>query len=589
LVQEPYLDADAAVVVRARTRWRCAGTLADTGLHRFAFDEPAIRLAGDGPRRGHVAAVSADELWRRAGGASVSVAHGDYALVAGSRLVVAYRGQQALRELQIASGVLTVANHRNRLRRQGPLPDGRSHAAKPRQAGPAARWGANRARLAPRASDGGSDVTSVPGWRLSAPRLRFDAAFPSRAGAQAYQGVRAHGPFDSSRVVLGEGTLLFVFPQAMQAQARRLAEAWLRGVGSFPGFEAMFRVPVATGQALKSLPVAADLTDLSVAASAYRRAISAWSAQQRDADPLLALVLVPHSERWQTNRPYDEAKAAFANLGIPSQMVTTELIDDGRFGWAVADIALASFAKLGGIPWTVEAPTGDDDLIIGIGRRDVGPEGRRRRIFGYAVTFISNGVYRQTWSFTPAADEATYLQRLQEAVQAALTADLEAQPQTAGHPSIKSHRSPRDRSGPDRNAQGRRHAARRLPAPGRHDPVGRPTLTRTPGRPPKASSRGSGRRALLHAEELTATGPPDGPLLVELDERSTVDEQAFDKLVGQVFRLAHANWRGFNARSKPATLVYGEELAGLVGHLADVETWNPDLLRSDLRNRPWFL
>ena len=57
----------------------------------------------------------------------------------------------------------------------------------------------------------------------------------------------------------------------------------------------------------------------------------------------------------------------------------------------------------------------------------------------------------------------------------------------------------------------------------------------------------------------------------------------------QVFRLAHANWRGFNAQSKPATLVYGEQLASLVGHLQDVEAWNPDLLRSELQHRPWFL
>jgi hypothetical protein len=434
-------------------------------------------------------------------------------------------------------------------------------------------------------------MTSVPGWRLRAPRLRFDAAFPSRAGAQAYQGVRAHGPFDSSHVVLGEGTLLFVFPQAMQAQGRRLAEAWLRGVGGFPGFEAMFRVPVATGQALKSLPVAADLTDLSAAAGAYREAIGAWSAQPRDADPLLALVLVPHSERWQTDRPYYEAKAAFANLGIPSQMVTTELIaDEGRFGWAVADIALASFAKLGGIPWTVEAPAGDDDLIIGIGRRDVGHEGRRRRIFGYAVTFISNGVYRQTWSFTPAADEATYLQRLQEAVQAALAADLDAQPRRlvihlssrTGRREIEAVQTAMATAGVTLPT-----AFLRLDDTILWDAAD--TDQDTWAAPKGLVARLGPRRALLHAEELTATGPPDGPLLVELDERSTVDEQGFDELVGQVFRLAHANWRGFNARSKPATLVYGEELAGLVGHLADVETWNPDLLRSDLRNRPWFL
>jgi hypothetical protein len=31
LVQEPNMDVDAAVVVPARTRWRCAGTLAQSG------------------------------------------------------------------------------------------------------------------------------------------------------------------------------------------------------------------------------------------------------------------------------------------------------------------------------------------------------------------------------------------------------------------------------------------------------------------------------------------------------------------------------------------------------------------------------
>jgi Piwi domain len=434
-------------------------------------------------------------------------------------------------------------------------------------------------------------VSSVPGWRLTPPRLRFDAAFPSRAGSQAYQGVRAHGPFDSSRVSLGDGTLLFVFPVAMQAQAHRLAQAWLKGVGSFPGFEAMFRVPVATGQALKSLPVATDLGDLTTAAREYRDAISAWSAQQRDADPLLALVLVPHSERWQTERPYYEAKAAFANLGIPSQMVTTELIaDEGRFQWAVADIALASFAKLGGIPWTVEAPSGDDDLIVGIGRRDVGPEGHRRRIFGYAVTFISNGVYRQTWSFTPAADETAYLQRLQDAVQAALAADLDTDPQRlvihlssrTGHREIEAVRAAMRKTDVTLPT-----AFLRLDDTILWDAAD--TDEDTWAAPKGLVARLGPRKALLHAEELTATGPPDGPLLVELDERSTVGDETFDEMVAQVFRLAHANWRGFNARSKPATLVYGEELAGLVGHLADVDTWNPDLLRSDLRNRPWFL
>lgn len=434
-------------------------------------------------------------------------------------------------------------------------------------------------------------MTSVPGARLSAPQLQFSAAFPSRSGPQAYQGVRSYGPFDSSAVSLVDGSLLFVFPKALQDLAHRLADAWLNGVGSFKGFKSMFRVEVATGQAIKSLVVDTDLADHRAAAAAYRDAISTWAAQPRDRDPDLALVLVPHSERWQTSTPYYEAKAAFANMGVPSQMVTAELISaQGRFQWAVADIALASFAKLGGVPWIVQAPADDDDLILGIGRRDIGPEQQRRRIFGYAVTFISNGTYRQTWSFAPAADESTYLARLGETVQAALKGDLDFEPRR-----LVIHLSRRTgRREIEVVERAMKQAGITLPTAFLRLDDTTPWDSADTDDETWAAPKGlvvqlGPRRALLQAEELSATGPPDGPLLIELDQRSTVSQDAFGDLVGQVFRLAHANWRGFNARSKPATLVYGEELAGLVGYLSDVQSWNPDHLRSDLRNRPWFL
>src|SRR5438067_551122 len=99
----------------------------------------------------------------------------------------------------------------------------------------------------------------------------------------------------------------------------------------------------------------------------------------------------------------------------------------------------------------------------------------------------------------------------------------------------------------------------------------------------------SPRRALLQTEGLGPLGPPEGPLLIDPDERSNVGEEALDGLVAQAFRLAHANWRGFNARSQPVSLAYGELLAKLVGYLEEVDTWDPRLLRSDLQERPWFL
>jgi hypothetical protein len=114
LVQETYIGADAAAVVRARTRWRSKATLDSAEIARIAVGEPAVRLSGSGPRRGEVISVGGGELVLRTASEHHSVLPGDYALVTGSRLVVAWRGQLVFRQLQVASGVLTIANKRNR-------------------------------------------------------------------------------------------------------------------------------------------------------------------------------------------------------------------------------------------------------------------------------------------------------------------------------------------------------------------------------------------------------------------------------------------------------------------------------------------
>lgn len=432
-------------------------------------------------------------------------------------------------------------------------------------------------------------MTSVPGWKLPPARLRFSPSIASRVGTHAYKGVRQHGPYDNSELSLGDGALLFVFPTAERPLAHRLAESLLKGAGGYPGFEKMFGVAVSTGSALRSLEVETALSDLDAAGARYRAEIAAWNAEPRERMPAAAIVLVPRSEKFETAAPYYEAKAAFANLAIPTQMVTTELVqDNAQLGWSVANIALALFAKLGGIPWAVDAPPGDDDLIIGIGRADVGPE--RERFFGYAVTFVNNGIYRQTFSFTPTADEAAYEERLQKAIEAALAADADEPPRR-----LVMHLAKRAGSREIAAAERAMRAAGfrvpvaflRLDDSSLHDvaDTGEDSFA-----PPKGLVVKLGpRRALVQTDELSATGAPDGPLLLEMDQRSTVPIEQFDELVAQVFRLAAANWRGFNARSKPATLVYGEQLASLVGHLSDLDTWNPELLRSELKDRPWFL
>ncbi len=435
-------------------------------------------------------------------------------------------------------------------------------------------------------------MSAFDALRLPEPRLTFSKDVPSHSGTNAWNGLNLYGPFDNSRVDLPAQSILFVFPKELQHLAHKLA-AGLKGHKRFRGFQQMFRVPF-DGTKMDYLSFNADLSSGVAAAASYREEIVRWGETSRPTDPLAAVVLVPKSDRWETERPYYVAKAAFARLGIPTQMVTSDLIgDDAQFSWSVGNIALALFAKLGGVPWLIEVPEGDDDLIIGVGRTDIPREGGVEHLFGYALSFASNGYYEQAWAFKPAVTEDEYERRLREAVAKSLEesyAKMDQAPRRlvlhlgskTGRREIRAIEGAMKDTGKEAPT-----AFLRLDDSNIFDLTDGLTDTMAP--PKGLAVRLGPRRMLLQAEGATALGPPDGPILVELNEKSTVEPEALDELAAQAFRLSHASWRGFNARSKPVTLAYGEFLARLAGYLEDVDLWDGKLLTSDLRNRPWFL
>src|SRR5262245_17197262 len=135
---------------------------------------------------------------------------------------------------------------------------------------------------------------------LSAPRLRFSPSLPSQVHLEAYRGLRAFGPFDSSRVVLAENAILFVYPKPVIELARQLAMALRVGYGGFPGFTQMFRVPFENTH-IDHLAVDGDMSTPEATASRFREEITRWSSTSHSVEPALAVVVVPHSEQWQTD------------------------------------------------------------------------------------------------------------------------------------------------------------------------------------------------------------------------------------------------------------------------------------------------
>jgi hypothetical protein len=254
---------------------------------------------------------------------------------------------------------------------------------------------------------------------MKPPRLRFDAAIPSRSEARAFQGLHAFGAY--SLEGFARPNILLAYPSADHAEAECFGNKLIRGSGNYPGFQKLFGIPDELAPRVENLRLPSGVEIRNV--QRLRAALNQWAAGAHPhGEPSLAIVIVPHTDRWNIDTPYYTAKQFFAARGTPSQMVTLELLHDtGRMTWSLANIALAAFAKLGGVPWVVDAGEHSGDLVLGVGRANVQQAGGgRHRIFGYAVAFVANGAYISTHSFPPAGDEDEYEHRLKDAIVAAL-------------------------------------------------------------------------------------------------------------------------------------------------------------------------
>lgn len=106
-------NGETALTARHGTCW-VTGTLDEPAVQRCAVGEMAVRLTEGTPRRGEVARAEGDELVLRVGDQDLMVdAHG-YAVTASAAYVRRHHGGEVLRELQVASGSITVRGQRNR-------------------------------------------------------------------------------------------------------------------------------------------------------------------------------------------------------------------------------------------------------------------------------------------------------------------------------------------------------------------------------------------------------------------------------------------------------------------------------------------
>lgn len=408
---------------------------------------------------------------------------------------------------------------------------------------------------------------------LNQPELRFDYSSTYAKNTNSKKGLISYGPYDSNLFPQDKIRCIVLFPTGSRREKQILVDGLTNGEGNFGGFERFFKIPL---EFVEEIPF--QFENVMFLVDKIPSKI-----------PDIVYVLL---HRNNTNF-YRKVKLKLLANGIPSQMVTIEKLKDskGRH-YTLENIALASYAKVGGTPWTISTSLNENNLILGVSRAQ---DYSKKYLVGFVTLFTNDGDFLFMNSGAPVIEWEKYVQGLSELIYKAIFEfnNIKGNPDTIivhfhKHPgrreieSIETALKNASKSIPYAIIHLNEYSNFRLFDTSHHTYV-----------PPK------GLKVILNSHEVlllldgrsgdkrSKIGVPR-VLHIRMDRRSTLDLDKFSNLIKQIYNFSYINWRGFNATAIPVTLNYSKLIAKMVVELG-IQNWNQIIAEGKLRDKAWFL
>lgn len=456
--------------------------------------------------------------------------------------------------------------------------------------------------------------------RLKPSKYCFDRS-RTKLADYAWSGLERHGPFDRESFPKRTPRILVVCPDTVAGRISQTMRLFRDGITSVErsrfasGFAGTFRL---VNPEFVNLPVQLFGVEDKSVARVYRDAIEDMLARDSSFDAAFNILLDEHSGLPDKFNPYLVAKSVLLSNGIPVQEAksSTLIQTPNRLQYILQNVALALYAKMGGIPWTVDhGETVDDELVIGLGGAELSGSRfeKRQRHIGITTVFRGDGNYL----LSNLSRECSYDQY----------------PEVLRESSAKVLREVKTRNGwkPGQTVRVVFHAFKPLKKleiadiiassvqeigseqnvefaflTVSHDHSFNLTDSAQAGIVPRYGSgspkgvhvpqRGTVVQLGKHTRLLSTTGPqmvkrPElplpRPLLLHLHKQSTYRD--FPYLSDQVLKFTALSWRSTLPTDRPVTILYSSLIAELLGRLQSVGDWSPAVLNTKLRNSKWFL
>ena len=441
----------------------------------------------------------------------------------------------------------------------------------------------------------------------------FDAAGRKMHSSSSH-GITTHGPYSRSAPIPRAPRVCLICQASQQGVAEQLMYKFLhciqnnvfsRGFLRTYGFDDCQPVP---------------FTARNGSAAAYQEASQHAMQSARDSGQKWDLAFVQVEDRTHQLRgddnPYLVTKAFFLTQQIPIQQFrieTAQTPDQNQLAYTLSNMGLATYAKLGGIPWVLRAdPTTTHELVVGISSSRVRQSrlSQGERLVGFTTVFSGDGSY-----FLHTVSKAVSFNNYSDEMLASLRASLDrvrkdwnwqkgervrlifhafkplreteatAVKQLAEELSDFQLEFAFLHVASDTNLQLFNKNAEGVP-------IGRSGKVKGVYVPERglmvALSDGDMLVGVTGAKELKrATDGAPVPLRLHLHPASTFRDLRY--LGQQVMLFASHSWRGFQPASMPVTVSYSQLIARYMGRLGTTSRWNPDVLYGHIGTTRWFL
>jgi hypothetical protein len=211
------------------------------------------------------------------------------------------------------------------------------------------------------------------------------------------KGLTQYGPYTKRTFDRNDPSICVICAQHDKGRVEQFVRKLLKGISQSKYFSSGLEGKFTLGTSRVVV-----FTTANDSIEAYKNAIETAIRKKADDGGRWDLALVQVRQSFKklevTANPYYLGKSLFFLHQVPVQDFTIELLTqpDYSLGYSLNNMALACYAKMGGVPWLLKSsPTLSHELVIGIGSADIGHERGRdsQRIMGITTVFSGDGSY----------------------------------------------------------------------------------------------------------------------------------------------------------------------------------------------------